>query len=82
MNTQASSQSSPLQIKLIASQNVNFCTECGKIFSTSANLRNHVLTIHENMRPYKCPYPNCNKSYSIESRLQVHTRIHVNIIYI
>ena len=67
--------SSSPQIKLIASENANFCSDCGKTFSTSGNLRNHILTIHENLRPFKCP--NCSKSYSLESRLLVHTRIHV-----
>ena len=54
-----------------------YCIQCNKHFSTLGNLHNHIMTIHENKRPYKCHYPNCTKSYSIESRLQVHYRIHV-----
>ena len=54
----------------------NYCTLCEKSFSTQGNLRNHIMTIHENNRPFICPYPNCNKKYSIQSRLQVHYRTH------
>ena len=60
---------------------ITFCSKCNKNFSTLGNLRNHIMTIHENKRPFKCHYPNCNKSYSIESRLQVHYRIHVRYYY-
>ena len=80
--TTSSLQFSSPQIKLIASDSLTFCTECGKTFSTSGNLRNHILTIHEHLRPFKCPFPNCFKSYSLESRLLVHTHFHVNILYI
>ena len=45
-------------------------------YSTASNLRNHLMTIHQNLRPFKCPFPNCKKKYSIQSRLQVHYRIH------
>ena len=57
-------------------QKSNYCSKCNKTFSTAGNLRNHIMTIHENQRPFKCPHPGCNKMYSIESRLQVHYRIH------
>ena len=54
----------------------NYCSLCKKSFSTMGNLRNHIMTIHENQKPFKCPFPNCNKEYSIKSRLQVHYRTH------
>ena len=52
------------------------CHICNKPFSTLGNMRNHILTIHENYRPFACTYPGCNKKYAIESRYQVHLRTH------
>ena len=54
----------------------NICHICNKPFSTIGNMRNHILTIHENYRPFACTYPGCNKKYSIESRYLVHLRTH------
>ena len=54
----------------------NICKICKKSFSTSGNMRNHIITIHENYRPFKCNYPGCKKEYSIESRYLVHLRTH------
>ena len=55
----------------------NICQICNKPFSTLGNMRNHIITIHQNYRPFKCTYPGCNKKYSIESRYQVHIRTHL-----
>ena len=55
----------------------NICHFCNKQFSTLGNMRNHIMVIHENYRPFKCTYPGCNKKYSIESRYQVHLRTHI-----
>lgn len=52
------------------------CPECNKPFSTNGNLKNHIQTIHKNIRPYKCPFENCTKEYSNQSRLDVHIRTH------
>ena len=54
----------------------NVCYICNKSFSTLGNMRNHIKTIHEKNRPFKCKYPGCNKEYSIESRYEVHLRTH------
>ena len=60
----------------------NYCSLCHHTFSTKGNLKNHISTIHKNIRPFKCPYPNCIKSYSNQSRLDVHIRTHVIFLYI
>ena len=57
-------------------KNKHFCEKCNKNFSTITNLKNHIMTIHEHNRPFKCPFPNCEKSYSIQSRLHSHLKIH------
>ena len=46
----------------------NICQICKKQFSTLGNMRNHIMTIHEDYRPFACTFPGCNKKYSIESR--------------
>jgi uncharacterized Zn-finger protein len=57
-----------------------FCKNCGGDFSTKGNLQVHVLTIHENKRPFKCTFEGCTKGYSNKSRLMIHMNIHVNFI--
>ena len=61
--------SSPLTLLFI-------CPQCHKSFSTKGNMKNHIQTIHKNIRPFKCPYPSCKKEYSNQSRLDVHIRTH------
>ena len=58
-------------------QKQNICNICNKPFSTLGNMRNHIMVIHQNYRPFKCTYPGCNKNYSIESRYQIHLRTHI-----
>ena len=61
------------------SKNKFLCEKCNKFFSTSGNLRNHISFIHENYRPYKCSFPNCNKAYGVESKLIIHERTHTGL---
>lgn len=52
------------------------CNICQRPFSTNGNLKNHIVSIHNKILPYKCPYDNCTKAYSNRSRLEVHIRTH------
>ena len=52
------------------------CVQCNKTFSTIINLKNHVMTVHDKHFPFKCPYTECNKAYSIETRLKAHLKTH------
>ena len=47
------------------------CQSCGKSFSSTGNLKNHILTVHEGHRDYKCE--SCGKSFSSSSYLKKHT---------
>ena len=62
------------------SQNSEYkCTFCGKNYSTKGNLNNHLSSIHLNNKPFKCQFPNCNKSYINQSSLNLHYRSHTGI---
>ena len=53
------------------------CDICNKIFSNKNNLKTHVLTIHQKILPFECPYPLCKKRYPNKSRYNVHLRTHL-----
>lgn len=63
----------------VIKQSSFICSQCSKSFSSKGNLKNHIITIHQKIRPYKCPYNNCNKAYSTSSRLEIHKRTHIGI---
>ena len=68
---------SNLPFKETPIKNRNICPTCNKPFSTLGNMKNHIMTIHKNIRPFICTYKGCNKKYSVESRYQVHLRTHL-----
>ena len=53
------------------------CDICNKIFSNKSNLKTDVLTIHQKILPFECPYPLCKKRYPNKSRYNVHLRTHL-----
>ena len=75
------SKSSTFSAKTVESENAEklFCKICNKMFSTKGNLRNHINTIHDDYRPFKCSFPNCNKRYEAESKLIAHQRTHTGV---
>ena len=78
-NVQESEKNNSSNISLLTTsiKKQNICDICKKSFSTLGNMRNHIMTIHNNIRPFVCTFRGCNKKYSIGSRYQVHLRTHL-----
>lgn len=51
---------------------------CGKTFSTKENLRQHIVTIHMNIKNHTCPV--CGKKYPYPSRLMNHMQKHTGMM--
>jgi KRAB domain-containing zinc finger protein len=50
------------------------CPHCFKDFSCSANMRRHVLIVHNQIRRFECPFEGCNASFGQKSQQIVHYR--------
>jgi len=46
------------------------CEFCGKFYSNSSILRDHIKTVHEKLREFMCHY--CNKDFGLRSALRQH----------
>mmetsp|Transcript_4758 Transcript_4758/g.8304 ORF Transcript_4758/g.8304 Transcript_4758/m.8304 type:complete len:459 (-) Transcript_4758:3116-4492(-) len=55
-------------------QNGFECEFCGKLFVAKYNLQRHLATVHEEARFYRCQYEDCNKTFKIQSYLDLHVR--------
>jgi len=55
------------------------CERCGKPFSDSSSLARHRRT-HSGKRPYKCPFANCQKTFTRRTTLTRHQNHHVGTI--
>ncbi|GMM33734.1 hypothetical protein DASC09_010590 [Saccharomycopsis crataegensis] len=53
------------------------CNICGKRYMTAAHLNRHE-TIHTGVRPYECPYPDCNSRFSRHDNCMQHFKTHNN----
>lgn len=51
------------------------CSHCHKRFSRPSSLRTHTYS-HTGEKPYICFYPNCNRSFSVQSNMRRHMKIH------
>jgi KRAB domain-containing zinc finger protein len=51
------------------------CEICDKGFNYSGDLLRHKRT-HNNIKPYKCTFPNCNKSFVQSYALKLHVDVH------
>ncbi|XP_041092666.1 uncharacterized protein LOC121305189 [Polyodon spathula] len=61
------------RLQIHAGQKLHCCTECGKILSTSTDLKRH-RRIHTGERPYCCI--DCGKNFNTSADLKRHCRIH------
>ncbi|SCU92111.1 LAFA_0F08086g1_1 [Lachancea sp. 'fantastica'] len=51
------------------------CPLCHKFFSSFTAVQAHSL-VHSGHRPYRCPYPNCAKSFNVKSNMVRHYKLH------
>jgi len=61
-----------------SSKNKRFpCSQCGHAFAQGADLRKHVRTVHERLRPFSCDL--CEKKFGEKGNLRKHRRsVHLN----
>ena len=54
------------------------CELCQKMFSEPANLKRHIMCVHDKQKPYRCSV--CNKAFGQKSDMEIHTdTVHGNL---
>ncbi|KAF9030369.1 hypothetical protein BDZ89DRAFT_949821 [Hymenopellis radicata] len=53
------------------------CEICQHEFPRPSGLRTH-MNSHNNIRPYGCPFPGCEKTFGVRSNAKRHLRTHGN----
>ncbi|CCM01473.1 uncharacterized protein FIBRA_03527 [Fibroporia radiculosa] len=51
------------------------CSYCGKGFTRPSSLKIHINT-HTGDKPYTCPFEGCGRSFSVQSNMRRHARVH------
>ncbi|ORZ24405.1 hypothetical protein BCR42DRAFT_317957 [Absidia repens] len=51
------------------------CHECYKSFSRPSSLRTHMFS-HSGEKPFACPHPGCDRTFSVQSNMRRHIRVH------
>ncbi|KAG7095377.1 hypothetical protein E1B28_006134 [Marasmius oreades] len=51
------------------------CDICDKLFPRPSGLKTHMNT-HNNVKPFACEYPGCNRSFTVRSNARRHLRTH------
>ena len=52
------------------------CKGCGKGFKTKKETDRHFIAIHTDIRPLKCSYEGCTKTFNLTARKNIHERTH------
>lgn len=50
------------------------CHICQKVLKSKSHLRQHILSVHNGIKPFACEY--CSATFATKNTLKVHTRIH------
>ncbi|XP_063688811.1 zinc finger protein 260-like [Bolinopsis microptera] len=53
---------------------MSYCNECDSHFNNKSLLDEHIKSVHESERPYKCTH--CDKTFTRSNNLQEHLRTH------
>ncbi|XP_023689338.1 general transcription factor IIIA, b isoform X2 [Paramormyrops kingsleyae] len=49
---------------------------CERTYTTMFNLQSHILSFHEEVRPFACTYPGCTKTFVMKQSLMRHGVVH------
>ena len=52
------------------------CKICGKGYKQKTTLHDHILSVHEKKKTFKCTYESCDKAYAFKYDLLAHFRKH------
>ena len=52
------------------------CKICGKAYKQKTTLHDHILSVHEKKRMFKCTHEGCDKAYAFKYDLLAHFRRH------
>lgn len=49
---------------------------CGRSYTTVFNLQSHILSFHEEQRPFVCEHTGCSKTFAMKQSLWRHSVVH------
>uniref|UniRef100_A0AAA9TYZ7 Transcription factor IIIA n=2 Tax=Bos TaxID=9903 RepID=A0AAA9TYZ7_BOVIN len=49
---------------------------CGRTYTTAFNLQSHILSFHEQQRPFVCEHAGCGKTFAMKQSLSRHAVVH------